>query len=573
MASSDQPIPRFLKGSRLHSIKTKILVFSLLATIFPSVVMAWFSYAQNRQFLSEKINQELKDATFQVSRELDLWLKERAYDIRVFSSSYVVSESLERILNENTPQIESDVALDRLKTYLRSVEEKFEAYEVLVVLDQEGRVAASSEDQAESIALPDNWQEAAEENRSVLGEAYWDDVLNARIRVMAGPIRSAQDQLLGVLAAKLNLASVGKILRAHPREETGEIYLITEDGTVLISSRPSTPKLPTAGLQDRIARNLFRSEQVPLSYESHTGKPVVGTLKRVEELGWGVVAEVEDEEAYARVAQLRNLTVGLLAFLLLCIGFCAYVLSLSIVRPLFRLTGGADRLAAGDLDVNVPTDSRSEVGYLTQVFNHMVMRLRKGREALAEANAALQLKNEELHELSITDSLTGLYNRKHLMETLENEIARSRRHEHTFVLLVVDIDHFKEYNDTYGHLAGDDVLRRVKAVFQDSIRACDYAARYGGEEFIIILPEIGPQEGENAAERIRLRVFEEGIEGEPGGGKVTVSIGVASFPEDGDEVQALISRADAALYQAKRTGRNRVVLATRRRKKKRKNAA
>ncbi|MBL7175374.1 MAG: diguanylate cyclase [Desulfobacteraceae bacterium] len=568
MASSDQPNTQFLKVSRVQSIKTKILVFSLLATIIPSVVMGWFSYVLNRQFLSEKINQELKDVTSQASRELDLWFKERVYDIRVFSSSYVVSENLEKIFRKNTPHIERVVALRRLKAYLKSVREKFVAYEELMLLDLRGKIVATSADHSNSIKMPDKWQKAAKENKSILGKAYWDETLKTRVRVMAEPIRSAQDQLLGVLAAKLNFITIGKILRDYSQEEKDEVYLVTEEGSLLVSSKPILAKFLTTKLPERTAKRLFRSEKMPLSYVSYAGKPVVGTLKRVHELGWGVVAEMESEKAYARIVELRNLTLGLLAALLICIGLCAYILSLTIVRPLVRLTKGADKVATGDLEVDVPTRSRSEVGYLTQVFNHMVMRLRRGRKEVAEANEALQLKNEELHELSITDSLTGLHNRKHLMETLEHEMARCVRHERTFALLIIDIDHFKKYNDTYGHLAGDEVLRNMRVIFQESIRSCDYAARYGGEEFIIILPEIGPKEGVQAAERIRLHVAEEEIEGDAGRLKVTVSIGVASFPKHGDEAQSIISRADAALYKAKESGRNRVVLATKGRKKK-----
>ena len=299
---------------------------------------------------------------------------------------------------------------------------------------------------------------------------------------------------------------------------------------------------------------------------------MVGTLKKVKELEWGVVAEKDRQKAYAEIVRLRNLTLGLFAGVLLLIGLCAYLLGLSIVRPLARLTKGADKVSGGDLEVDLPVLSRSEVGYLTQVFNQMVARLRKGREQLASANEALKDKNKELEILSVTDSLTGLYNRKHLMESLTKEIGRSRRYERPFALLIIDIDHFKKFNDTYGHLAGDDVLRKMGNVFRESIRNCDYAARYGGEEFIIFMPEIGQDDGVKAAERIRGSVAKEKIDANGHSVTVTISVGVASFPEHGDDAQGIISKADAALYQAKRRGRDRVVLDGSGRKKKKKAA-
>jgi diguanylate cyclase (GGDEF)-like protein len=309
-----------------------------------------------------------------------------------------------------------------------------------------------------------------------------------------------------------------------------------------------------------------------LKYIGYHGKAVVATLKKVPDLNWGVVAEKDREKAYVQIVRLRNLTLALFAGVLFLIGLCAYFLGLTIVRPLGRLTAGADKVAAGDLGVDLPVHSHSEVGYLTEVFNHMVARLRHGREQLAAANEALMGKNKEVEELSITDSLTGLYNRKHLMETLTGEVARSLRHQRPFVLLIIDIDHFKDFNDTYGHLAGDEVLRRMGAVFKGSIRNCDYAARYGGEEFIVILPEIGPEDGVQAAERIRHRVAEEKISSNGDSVTVTISVGVASFPEHGDDAETMISKADSALYQAKKRGRNRVLLAGSGRKKKRQKA-
>ena len=149
-------------------------------------------------------------------------------------------------------------------------------------------------------------------------------------------------------------------------------------------------------------------------------------------------------------------------------------------------------------------------------------------------------------------------------------MARSKRHKHDFSVLVVDIDHFKEYNDTYGHLAGDEVLSRLASVFKKSVRSCDYVARYGGEEFIIVLPEIGPHDGVQAAERIRKKVVKEKFAGDGEPIKVTVSVGVASYPKDGDDPQAIIRHADTALYEAKETGRNCVALAGETPKKKRK---
>jgi diguanylate cyclase (GGDEF)-like protein len=569
LAVEKQDKKRFLQVSSLNSIKTRIIVFALLATIIPSVSMGWLSYVQNRKFLDEKIKQELRVVTAQVSRELDLWLKDRLYDVRVFSSSYVVLENLDKIVDKGVAHVENVVALRRLKDYLKSVREKIVDYEELMLLDLEGKIVATSSKQATSVTLPNKWLPRAQANKHTIGTPYWDETLQAGVVVITQPIRAASERLLGVLTAKINFRTISKTLQNYAQGEIGELYLITAAGTLLVSSRPISATFLETKLLGSTTRKLFLGEGDPQRYSGYHDEPVVGALKRMSELDWGVVAEKERAKAYAQIVRLRNVTLMLVVGLLLFIGLGAYLLGLTLVRPLDRLTRGASKVAAGDLEVDLPVLSGSEVGYLTEVFNDMVARLRQGREQLAVINETLRKKNKELHELSITDSLTGLYNRKHLMETLENEVARSKRHKHDFSVLVIDIDHFKDYNDTYGHLAGDEVLSRLATVFKESVRSCDYVARYGGEEFILVLPEIGPEDGVKAAERIRKKVAKESFAGDGKPIQITVSVGVASYPKYGDDPQSIIRHADTALYKSKESGRNRVVLAGETPKKKR----
>jgi diguanylate cyclase (GGDEF)-like protein len=564
---------QFLQLAPVKSITTQIIVFALLATIIPSVTMGWLSYVQNREFLNEKIRQELRVVTSQVSRELDLWLKDRLYDLRVFSSSYVVLENLENILREGSRHIEKVVAHRRLKDYLGSVREKIVDYQELMLLDLRGTPVATSSDKATTVKLPEQWLERAQANKYTVGSAYWDDTLQSAVIVIVQPILNTNERLLGVLVAKLNFHTISSVLRKYAQGEIGELYLITRNGSLLVSSQSISREFLETTLSNNTTKKLFSQEGEPNAYLDYHSQPVVGALKTISELGWGVVAEKERVKAYAQIVRLRNFTLALVVVLLFFIGLAAYLLSLSLVRPLNRLTSGAAKVAAGDLEVDLPVSSRSEVGYLTEVFNDMVARLRQGREELAEINKTLRQKNFELHKISIRDSLTGLYNRKHLMETIDKEVNRAQRHNHSFSCLVIDIDHFKKYNDTYGHLAGDEVLRKLASVFTDSIRSSDYAARYGGEEFIIILPETGAEQGVETAERIRHKVAEEKFGAEGESIKVTISVGVASYPENGEDGESVIREADTVLYEAKELGRNRVLLAAAKKKKKKSKAS
>jgi diguanylate cyclase (GGDEF)-like protein len=179
-----------------------------------------------------------------------------------------------------------------------------------------------------------------------------------------------------------------------------------------------------------------------------------------------------------------------------------------------------------------------------------------------EAEAALQQANQKLQQQTIRDMLTGLHNRRYLDETLPRELQRAARQRQTLGVIMLDIDHFKHYNDTYGHDAGDALLRAVGAFLLQSIRGDDIACRYGGEEFTLVLPGASLDDTRQRAEAIRagvqaLVVEHEGQTLE----KITVSLGVTVFSDYRATADLLIRSADQALYQAKRSGRDRVVVA------------
>jgi two-component system cell cycle response regulator len=181
---------------------------------------------------------------------------------------------------------------------------------------------------------------------------------------------------------------------------------------------------------------------------------------------------------------------------------------------------------------------------------------------LNEQNSELEKLNRELFAASRRDPLTRLGNRLRLREDLETLSAQVERYGHGYCVMLCDIDFFKKYNDTYGHLAGDEVLEKVAGVISENLRRGDMAYRYGGEEFLIILPEQTLEFASSTAERLRHRVEELAIPHEPKRppGIVTISVGLAALsPGERKPVEELLKEADAALYSAKEAGRNRVV--------------
>ena len=542
MSSWEQTISQRLSALRLDSIRNKILMFAVLATLLPSLTTAWISYVENKRALTAKASEELLGLSTQAARELDLWTKERRYDLRVFSSSYEVTENLERIPRVNGEAVRSGRAYQRLTDYLNSVRDRFVDYDELLVLDPHGHVVASSDKRPQALVLPSDWQTQMRGDNLVLGAPYWDSTTARPEMLVAVPIRLASGRFLGAITAKVNLRTVADTLAHFSPGDAGQVYVMSEEGRLIVSSRGSSAELMRLRYRPVDARWLLAREGRAVQFASVTGDRVVGTVRRVPGLNWVVVTEIPTAEAFRQVARLRNVTLLIVAALFAAVGTLGYFLGLLIVRPLTRLTQGAAKVAAGDLDVDLPVVTGGEVGYLTDVFNDMVTRLRESHHGL--------------ERLSATDPLTGLFNRRRMMEALDNEVRRSRRLKHVFAVIMADVDHFKRYNDAHGHPAGDVVLKRVAEILREVTRDVDVVARYGGEEFFVLMPETEGAGAADVADRVRER-----LAAERPGGVVTLSFGVAEFPAHGDTGETLIAIADAALYQAKREGRDRVVVA------------
>src|SRR5882762_10364495 len=529
---------RSLRTLRLDTMRGRFVTFAVLATLFTTLVMTLMLYGRNRRSLGDRTGQELRGASSDAAREMGVWLDQRLYDLRLRASPYVVSDNLARATGRNAAQ-----ALNRLRDYLNSVRQNLPAHEGLAIIGLDGQALTSSGSRTGFRVTPDRLNNLRTRD-ALVGEPFWDTAINKAVLVLVVPIRQDNGVFLGALGAKINLDSLKDMLDGLSAGHTRSLYLITEQGRVVISSAGNSADVMKT-LPDATIRELSEREGQTVVQSRPQGREVVAVLRRIPQLRWAAVAETPRAEALREAGVLRFRTVLLLTSLLAAVGLLAFVVGVFITRPLERLTEAAARVAAGDLSVELPAGSSGEVGYLTRAFNTLVSRLRE-KEA-----------HGELEKLSLTDSLTGLYNRRHLMGTLASEVQRSRRLRRAFSVLLADVDRFKQYNDTHGHLAGDAALVKIAEVFRNTTRQVDCVARYGGEEFVVMLLEANMATATLVAERIRARVAEQDV----GEGHLTLSIGVAEYPDGGETPEELIATADGAMYKAKSSGRNQVVVA------------
>ena len=194
--------------------------------------------------------------------------------------------------------------------------------------------------------------------------------------------------------------------------------------------------------------------------------------------------------------------------------------------------------------------SEAEIGFLQLIAVH----------AAGVIDKTILFHNTQ--ELAYTDGLTSIFNRRYFDQRYSREILRAKRYKRALSLLMVDIDYFKKYNDTFGHLMGDKVLRKVANIIEEELRRADIVCRYGGEEFVVILPEIDQDNAFRVAEKLRTAVRTISFKkNKQPATHVTISIGVASFPDNGNNAEKILEAADKALYRAKELGRDKVVQA------------
>ncbi|MET3600560.1 diguanylate cyclase [Martelella mangrovi] len=273
---------------------------------------------------------------------------------------------------------------------------------------------------------------------------------------------------------------------------------------------------------------------------------IAETGKRIEDIA--ETMRILNEQSHARALEvMKSLELfaglaGLFAFLFAAAGI--YIIDQALIRSTDKLVEGAMRVANGERDREIDVRVPPELASVAQAFNAMMKQIIQQEDKLAAAARA--------------DGLTGLDNRREFDRVLDTRIQTARETNQPFALLIIDVDHFKVFNDTYGHLAGDDVLRQVAQVISENARDGDRAYRYGGEEFVMIMPGLRAYEAAAIAERVRKAISEHTMVLPDGSeSQLTVSIGVSVFNPQASQPD-IVDLADKALYTAKTEGRNRV---------------
>lgn len=546
------------------SLQTKILAVVLISVGIPLLVTGGYLLQRNGEILREKVRDALSNHLFRRSSEIDDWMRQRVNEASRWSASFVVFEGVEAIARRGA---EAAGARRDLKGFLESVLRHYSVYESLFVTDLRGEVLAGSREER-----LEDWSRAllgkeGSASAALISPLRASEHLGRPTLLVIHAIQGRKDLPVGYFVGRLNIEELKAHLRTPAADPAPVLWLLDDQGRVLvkageIAAAPGQDAFPAPLAAEGGAVEGVWEHALPLM------GPTMYGIRRLQGPSGGYLAATVPEPTVYRVladSRRRLLRIGLpvaaAVFLL------SFLLARSLVLPIRLLSEGARRLSAGDLDVSLPVRGADEITDLTRAFNEMAGKIRQGhqsleqaRDELARANEGLREANRALETLAITDELTGLYNRRHFQDTLDRELRRGKREALPLSLLFLDLDHFKQYNDRWGHPEGDAALRRVADAVVASIRDSDLAFRNGGEELALMLHACGKDRALEVADKVRRAVAASSPRLESGK-RITVSIGVASFPEDGDAPRDLVDHADAALYAAKAQGRDRVIAA------------
>lgn len=518
------------------SLRGKFSVFVLLATLVTALTVTLVSIQSIRAFLYDRIELKLPSLLESTSQKLDLSYRQRLHELSVFAASDSLVEGMENYSDAGSEADKRDIRM-----FLGYVFENSPQFESLFVLDAGGELITWA---GKGVALKPTQRTAL----SDVGQSSLTNLSTSgqgSIQIVSAPISEYRGKVLGTLHAAIDLDSMREHLQSEELSEAGAVYLLDREGRYIAVSTRDGVSADTAGTY---RHTVPRSDSKPLlsEYENGDGERVLGSSIYLPRIDGALVMEEPYAAAFAPVSSILMRTLAINLAIVLLFSYIAYRIAVSITRPIDELSKGVRRIGEGEREVVIPTtSSNDELGALTQAFNTMA--------------SQLDHNTRELERLSSIDELTQVYNYRFFKEKLTNELDKHDGGERSLALMLCDIDHFKQWNDRFGHASGDEILSWVAGLLKNACRDTDVVARYGGDEFAVLAPNTSLEGALALAEKLRTLVIDSGfpLEGEQDIGNateaLTISTGVAVYSESAEQ---LFEEADRALYSAKQAGRD-----------------
>jgi len=530
----------------LNSLATKLILFAFISTLATALIVSWISIESTHTYLRQQVGQQYPAALARAGEALLEWLAAGREELSGLASDSELQRASPRNVSGASP----------LAARLVSEQRRSKHFDAFALVGGDASVRRVFGETAGFVA--GRRTPLLGVDRIVLRMLSQD---SAHLLVAATPFPVDPDGS-GMLVGVFKASHIPALLAQERPVAGAELAILDAAGNVLFGS-------PAAALASPfpLARLLDVGPEQALEFSTASSVQVVGAARPLGIFDWHVAVEVPFEVAFAPVlsAVMRVFVIDL--GIILLFSYLAYRITLAGVRPIEALSEAARRIAQGQFDLSIPEPrTNDEIGLLTRTFNDMMRKLRgyqleieTTNRSLLERNAELQRANEVLNQLSITDGLTKLHNHRFFQDELTREIKRVNRANTPLSMLLIDLDDFKGLNDRLGHPAGDELLTRIARTMEGVVRSSDLLARYGGEEFVVLASDTDRVGAYRLAEKLRTTIAEQslilGDSMRPT--RITVSIGVAEF---GGNRHKFFSAADQALYRAKASGKNCVMV-------------
>ncbi|GAB6158862.1 sensor domain-containing diguanylate cyclase [Desulfotomaculum varum] len=540
-------------------IRTSLLIGFMLFIILPALAVGLFSYVQTKKVMEQSVFNSLHYLVNAQENAINNWFTARKHFLEGLAQ------------NEKITGLEYRAMQNVLSNALKMDEN----FRTLMFVGADGEIKADPIYQADlkKINVVDReYFRQALEGKTYVSEVLYSKITREPVIVIATPVKKEQ-QIAGVLFGAVNINVITKLVQQNYPGTGGQAYLMNQEGLIINRLQPEQANGLTEQKPDnKPAHQLSRGISGQGIYTNYLNKQVFGVYRWLPSVKLGLVVEKEYSRAllenglatYLKVVLASTVIIGLF------INFALYY-SRRLSQPLEQLAAEVNSIAEGKFRSVVDMQANKEVQALVYAINNMsgnlcqkTNQLNKLVNQLEQSAAELQQEKNKLAQISITDELTGLYNRRYVNQELDRFTRLSRTLSKNISVMMLDLDHFKAVNDTYGHAAGDAVLKEFARLIKLCSRRTDVVGRFGGEEFIIILPFISGQQVKDIAERIRQEVSNHVFEAGNYKIKITVSIGVVTLvpparAKVAEIIEKMVKAADDCLYAAKRAGRNRVV--------------
>ena len=563
-------------------IASRLSILLAVAVTVTAGVTVYSAYVVSRDLLVASAEDELLTSTKVLSRRIALARNENVRDLHILSQHPAAGAALEA---------ENPTAQDQLAKLFELVMQASPAYyqvrliaahdhgleHVRVDHDGTGLVRVTGDELQEKGHYPYVFDTA----RLAAGEIYLSRItINHEVGThfvrdmptiqLATPVLGAAGSVLGVVVINVDLNGAFAQLAADLPKDV-RLFLANGDGDFLVHPDPAQAFAFDRGRRALVQEEfpetrdlvLRKTDQVLFVARdgAYAADPVVAAFisRKVNAASMEKHLVLGLTQPLTTVLERVDTLAGVTLRIVLALGFVCIVLAAllarAVTRPINSMTRAVERFADGELATGLPLDRRDEIGVLARCFHRMCRQI---QQQIAELNC----RREEMESLARHDPLTGLANRRLLVEHAEHAFASARRDNERLAVLFIDLDRFKPINDNLGHAVGDLLLKAVAERIRGVIRESDTPARIGGDEFVVLLEMIQDDvDAQTVAEKIRVALnqpFEIVGHGEEHRIAVSACIGIAFYPEDGTDMIELSRHADEAMYRAKESGRNAV---------------